>query len=214
VAFLTRFDSMEQSSLGTTQLTHLVVLIRAGDTTARDELLRRTLERLQRLAAAMLARRPQLRAQVEPDDVLQNAAVRLLRSLESVQPRSVREFYALAATHIRRELIDLGRYFSRQCRPPPVSAGLLAEDSSGAQGNWDPAADSTDTAELERWCHFHQAVEHLPAEEREAFGLSYYQGWTQAEISELLAISPRTVRRRIQSAMVALHSTLKEDEGP
>ena len=44
------------------------------------------------------------------DDVVQNAAIRLLRSLEAVTPNSVAGYFTLAAREIRRELIDLSRH--------------------------------------------------------------------------------------------------------
>jgi RNA polymerase sigma-70 factor (ECF subfamily) len=208
IGFQVLLAAMEHSSLGTTVIHEWVARIQAGDRAAQDELLRRTVSRLEHLCSLMLAREPRLRALVEPGDVLQNAALRLLKSLQSVKPGSVREFYGLAATHIRRELIDLTRYFDRQRRPPLVSVSPQGQDSTAAA--WDPAAESVDGNELDKWCRFHQAAEELPVEEREAFGLTYYHGWTQAEAAELFGVSERTVRRWLQSAMLKLHRALKE----
>ena len=47
----------------------------------------------------------------ETDDVLQNAMLRLHRSLAEIQPECPSQFYGLAATQIRRELIDLARHY-------------------------------------------------------------------------------------------------------
>jgi RNA polymerase sigma factor (sigma-70 family) len=201
---------MDHPSLGTTILHEWVSRIQAGDLSARDELLHRTVSRLEHLCTLMLAREPQLRALLEPGDVLQNSALRLLRSLEEVKPPSVRDFYSLASTHIRRELTDLARYFARQRRPPVVSAPGRGRDSS--IDAWDPAAESLDIGDLERWARFHEAVERLPVEEREAFGLTYYHGWTQAEAAELFGVTERTIRRWLQAAMLKLHRALKETD--
>lgn len=201
---------MDHPSLGTTILHDCVVRIQAGDPSARDELLRRTVGRLEHLCGLMLAREPQLRALVEPGDVLQNSALRLLRSLEEVKPPSVREFYALASTHIRRELTDLARYFARQRRPKIAAAPVQGDHSTF--NAFDPAAESLDVCDLERWARFHEAVEQLPGEEREAFGLTYYHGWTQAEAGELFGVTERTVRRWLQAAMLKLHHRLKDCE--
>ena len=57
----------------------------------------------------------------QTDDVLQNAVVRLLRALEEVRPPSVRAFFGLAATQMRRELLDLARRY--QGRGGPGTAG-------------------------------------------------------------------------------------------
>jgi DNA-directed RNA polymerase specialized sigma24 family protein len=52
-----------------------------------------------------------------------------------------------------------------------------------------------DAAELDRLAAFHEAVERLPAEQREAFGLIYYHGWPLADSADLLGVSVRTVQR-------------------
>jgi RNA polymerase sigma-70 factor (ECF subfamily) len=201
---------MDHASLATTVLRNWVDRIQAGDKSAREELLRRTLLRLEKLAASMLKSYPKVGARVEADDIVQNAALRLLRALETVQPGSVREFYGLAATQIRRELIDLARSFARQPIQPLPSRRSPPADSTVSA--WHPEADSTDQFELDKWSRFHQAVETLPDDEREAFSLNYYHGHTQLEIAELCGVTDRTVRRWLQSAMLKLHALLKEED--
>jgi RNA polymerase sigma factor (sigma-70 family) len=49
--------------------------------------------------------------------------------------------------------------------------------------------------ELDRWTALHEAVEQLPAELRQVFSCTFYHGWTQGQIAELLGISDRQVRR-------------------
>ena len=53
---------------------------------------------------------PHLRRWEQTDDVFQTAALKLHRSLAEVKPESVRQFFGLAATQIRRTLIDLARH--------------------------------------------------------------------------------------------------------
>ena len=65
---------------------------------------------LERLTRRMLKDYARLRRWEQTGDVLQNALLRLHRALASERPRSVRAFLALAATQIRRELIDLSRH--------------------------------------------------------------------------------------------------------
>jgi DNA-directed RNA polymerase specialized sigma24 family protein len=55
-----------------------------GDAAALEELIRRTSERLGRLARKMLRGFPAVRAREQTDGVLQNALVRLARSLREV----------------------------------------------------------------------------------------------------------------------------------
>ena len=78
----------------------------------------------------------------------------------------------------------------------------------------EPAAPADDHAALDRWSSLHAAVEKLPVEEREVFGLTFYHGWTQQQIAELFGIDVRTVRRRWQAACLALADTLRNDLPP
>src|SRR3954452_17725772 len=84
---------------------------RAGDPSARDVLIGLARGRFVALARALLRRHPHVRRWEETDDLLQAALVRLHRSLAVVRPEDVRHFDNLAATQIRRELIDLARSY-------------------------------------------------------------------------------------------------------
>ena len=84
---------------------------RAGDPSARDGLIRLAQSRFTTLARAMLRRYPHLRRWEQTDDLLNAALIRLHRSLAEVRPETVRHFDNLAATQIRRELIDLARSY-------------------------------------------------------------------------------------------------------
>ena len=59
------------------------------------------------LAGKMLRRYPKVHRWEETDDVFVEAAAMLRRAMETVQPESPRHFYNLAATQIRRVLINL-----------------------------------------------------------------------------------------------------------
>jgi RNA polymerase sigma-70 factor (ECF subfamily) len=186
--------------------------LRAGDHSAREEMLRSVCARLEQLAHKMLRRFGNVRRWVDTEDVLQSALLRLWRTLQQIDPESVRDFYNLAAVHLRRELLDLARYYARR-----EAAGLYPAHAQPARdadsGPWDPADAADDPAEVERWCAFHREVERLRVSERELVGLVFYHGWTQAEVAELFDISERTVRRRWESALEKLHHLL-EDHPP
>jgi RNA polymerase sigma-70 factor (ECF subfamily) len=185
--------------------------MRSGDLAARDELLRRVCRRVERLARKMLHGFPGVHRWADTDDVLQNSLLRLLRSLEQVRPASTRAFFGLAAEHIRRELLDLARhYYGPEGSGAHHTSHLLPGDGTASE----PVAPAVAPEDLERWCAFHQAVERLPAVERETVGLVYYHGWTQEQIAELFQVSVRTVRRRWEVALVRLHNALKEAEQP
>ena len=189
---------MSNSSLETVQMHAYVRRWQAGDASAANELFESIGQRLEHLARRMLRGYPNVRCWVDTADVFQGAVWRLLNTLQKLEPATTRDFFNLAAAHVRRELLDLARRHSGKNRPgsgPPVD-----EDSSLAPS----APDSLGVDELELWGRFHEAVEKLPAEEREVFSLAFYHGWTQPRIAELFQVNERTVRRRWQAACIQL----------
>jgi RNA polymerase sigma factor (sigma-70 family) len=200
------FANLLDHSTNTTQLQAWFARMRSGDPTAREELLRSTGERLERLARKMLKGYPAVKRWVQTDDVLQNAILRLLRALQEVQPGSVREFYGLAAEQMRRELLDLARHYYG---PQGLGANHASDPGGESAAPWNPPERTEGTADLERWSAFHQEVANLPAEEREVISLVFYHGWEQRQVAELMGIAVRTVQRRWQAAMIKLHSVLR-----
>ena len=105
-------ETLEGWDLGqTTEAGDLLERLRAGDVSARSSLIALAQGRFAALARAMLRRYPHVRRWEETDDLLQAALVRLHRSLAEVRPEDVPHFDNLAATQIRRELIDLARSY-------------------------------------------------------------------------------------------------------
>src|SRR5262249_2031728 len=98
-------------SFKTTELLELVNRLRAGDRSAWDDLSQHVGGQLERLARKMLRGFPKLRRWEQTQDVLQNATLRLLAALQTVEPGSVREFFGLASLQLRRELLDLHRHY-------------------------------------------------------------------------------------------------------
>lgn len=195
---------METPSLHTAQLQKWVQLIRAGDRSASDDLLRATGSRLEALARKMLRNFPKVRSHEDTLDVMQPAVMRLLRALREVEPTSVRDFFGLAAEQMRRELLDLARRYAG----PRGQEALMGDAEEGMAEM--PAND--DSADLERWALFHLGVAQLPSEEREVVGLIFYHGWEQAEVAELFGVHVRTIQRYWSTALIKLQQRLKDKE--
>jgi RNA polymerase sigma-70 factor (ECF subfamily) len=184
--------------------------MRAGDLSARDALIRGFQGRLELLARKMVGREPRVARWVGVEDVLQNALIRLLRALESVQPDSTRAFFGLATEQLRRELLDLARhYYGPEGEGANHESTPLLDD--GGRPGLEPSAPDPATSDLERWTRFHEEVTRLPDREREVVGLVFYHGWTQAQVAELFQVEVRTVRRWWESALVKLHRELRGD---
>ncbi len=184
------------------QLQALLDLAAKGDDGASRELLNRASRRLLTLTRRMLADYPHLKRWEQTDDVFQSAALRLYRSLADVRPENPRAFFGLAATQIRRTLVDLlRRHFG-----PEGSAGKhqtdakVSLDSSAGGIVANAQASQPEGLSLVRWAEFHEAVQALEDEKREVFDLIWYGGASRKEVAELLQVSERTVIRRLNNA--------------
>ncbi len=188
----------------------LVGQLTPADTAARERVISAALGRLERLTRKMLRRFPGVGRWEQTEDVLQNALLRLDRALRAVTPATSREFFALAAEMIRRELIDLARKHGG-------AHGVGANHDTGhfvgdpANAGLDPSTPTDEPDALEKWSAFHEAVEHLPAAEREVFMLAFYHKWKHSDIAELFQVDERTVRRRWAAAVDALADRLGGD---
>lgn len=194
---------MSDPELNTTVLQECLDRWQAGDRTAADELLRAVRVRLEKLAGKMIRAFPNVRGLADTDDVLQNSLLRLFRTLRSLRPATPRDFFNLAAVHIRRELLDLARR-ARGKETVPLILG--STDSPQSQDLVAPATTDTDP-----WVRFHEAVDQLPVEEREVVGLVFYHGWTQKQIAELFQVDERTIRRRWAAACEHLRQRVGGD---
>lgn len=177
---------------------------------ARSAVIEHACQRLESLTARMLRRYPRLRRWEQTADVLQNSLLRLHRSLATVQPATPREFYGLAATQIRRELIDLARHHfgphgdAARHHTDRVNRGGAAPAAALER----PSDPTGEPATLAEWTEFHELVERLPPAEREVFDLLWYEGLSQLEAAAILNVSDRTIKTRWRSAKLALRDLL------
>ena len=194
----------EQNKSITSQLLEKIA---SGDATARESLIEYSMERLRRLARAMLKERPAVRRWNDTDDVLQNALVRLNRALQVLKPETSRQFIGLAATQIRRELIDFYRHDFGPMghganhaseRISPNTSAKLSPIQSIPDREMDPALQAA----------IHEAIDLLPLELKEVFEMTYYFGMLQQEIADVLNVSVKTIKRRWRNARLALQQSL------
>lgn len=192
----------------TAELFNRLDRLRAGDPAAQAAVIDHACDRLRRLTRKMLRGYERLRRWEQTDDVLQDAMIRLHRSLADVKPASPRQFYGLAATQIRRTLIDLVRHHYGPEGPGANhhTDGTETRENGGRVGQQgDPLGEPESLLE---WADFHEATERLSDEEREVFNLLWYDGLTQVEAAEVLGVTERTVRRRWYDARLSLQEAL------
>jgi RNA polymerase sigma-70 factor (ECF subfamily) len=175
--------------------------LRAGDSKAREELIVFACERMRGIAHRMLRTFPIVRRWEETADVVQNAALRLDRALRETIPNEPRGLVGLAATQVRRELLDLAKKHrgpesygaNHETNYQRLDGELRAKVEDAAQA---PAA----PADLDRWTRLHTLAAELPQEERDVFQMAWYLGLKQDEIAQQLGCSVRTVKRRWEAA--------------
>jgi RNA polymerase sigma factor (sigma-70 family) len=175
----------------------------AGDAPSEPivrELLDRAVHRLERLCANMLHRSyPRLAApplNLETAEMLGGVVEGLLKAMRSVRPQTVRQFFALANQHMRWQLNDLARRLDER----PVALELREA--------FVPAPASSDSGLTPDGRRMLDAIDNLPEDEREAFGLVRLQGLTYTEAAEVLDVSAKTVQRRLNRASLLLAEEL------
>jgi RNA polymerase sigma factor (sigma-70 family) len=175
----------------------------AGDTPAEPvvrALLARSVDRLRMLCTNLLRRsyprlaRPPMN--LASDELLGAVVERLLKAMRTVRPQTVRQFFALANQHMRWELNDLARRLDEQPAAVELPDGLARASE---------VTDSGLTPALRRMLG---AIDELPDEEREVFGLVRIQGLTHAEAAEVVGVSTKTVQRRLNQGLLNLTDRL------
>jgi RNA polymerase sigma-70 factor (ECF subfamily) len=177
----------------------------AGDQPAEPivrALLDRSVRRLQHLCTSLLYRQYRRLTlppvNLQPEEMLDAVVERLLQAMRSVRPQTVRQFFALVNQHMRWELNDVARRLDE--RPTALE---LREDVVPAPAS----SGSVLTPEGRRMLG---AIDELPEDEREVFGLIHVQGLTQCEAAEVLGVSVRTVQRRLNRALLSLAEQLDD----
>jgi RNA polymerase sigma factor (sigma-70 family) len=175
----------------------------AGDAPAEPivrELLDRAVHRLERLCANLLHRSyPRLTrppSNLDTAEMLGGVVEGLLKAMRSIRPQTVRQFFALANQHMRWQLNDLARRLDEQPSAVELREGFV------------PAPASSDSGFTPEGRRMLEAIDNLPENEREVFGLVRLQGLTQTEAAEVLDVSAKTVQRRLNRASLLLSEEL------
>jgi RNA polymerase sigma-70 factor (ECF subfamily) len=177
----------------------------AGDQPAEPivrALLDRSVRRLQLLCTNLLYRKYRRLTlppvNLQPEEMLNAVVERLLRAMRSVRPQTVRQFFALVNQHMRWELNDVARRLDEQPTAVEVREDMVPAPASSG---------SVLTADGRRML---KAIDDLPEDEREVFGLLHVQGLTQGEAAEVLGVSVRTVQRRLNRSLLLLANQLDD----
>jgi RNA polymerase sigma factor (sigma-70 family) len=164
-------------------------------------LLGRSVTRLQMLCSVMLHRKygrlTQPPLNLEVDELLSSVVERLIRAMYRFRPETTRHFFALANQHIRWELNDLARRLDKQAPAIELHESRVAAHEKDNDSSFSPNI-----------VRMLDAVEGLPDDEREIFGLVQVQGLTHTEAAAVLGVSPKTVQRRLNRGLMLLTKAL------
>ncbi len=192
--------------------TEILERLRSGDESALAEFLQANEHAL----LAFLRKRigPQLARKVEPEDVLQEASMEAVRSLEKVDLSNWDPLNWMFQI-CERKIIDAHRkFFVSQKRDASREAAL--PDGSGAPGIADllvasmttpSAAFSRDQKQLRMLA----AIDTLPEEQREALRLRYLIGLSSKEIAAKLGKSDGAVRVMLSRSLAKLQNMLADE---
>lgn len=178
----------------------------AGDQQPAEPIIRalldRSVRRLHALCRNLLYRQyrrltlPPLN--LEPDELLSAVVERLLKAMRSQRPPTVRRFFGLVNQHMRWELNDLARRLDEYPAAQRIDEEAVRAPSLSSASSLTP-----------NHRRVLEAIDKLPDDEREVFGLVRVQGLTHAEASEAMGVSAKTVQRRLNRAMVLLWKELE-----
>ncbi|WP_420455302.1 RNA polymerase sigma-70 factor [Rubrivirga sp.] len=167
----------------------LAARVRSGDRAAFEALFRSAWGDLARYART-------LADPAEADDAVQDALLTLWRRRADLDPdRSVR---ALLYTAVRNRLLNRQRDHARR-------RDLL--DTMDAPAS-PPLPDATTEASL-LGALVRDRLATLPDRQREAFGLSRFDGLSHAEIADVMGCSAKTVENHVGRALAALRDHLR-----
>ena len=185
-----------------TDVTELLRAWSEGDRSAQEPLLRAVLGELRRQAARAMRRESPTHT-LQPTALVNEAYLRLIDQ-QRVQWRNRAHFFGVAASLMRRILVDHAR-----SRLAAKRGGDVQRVSIGDVEPPDRASESAQDVDV---LALHEALERLAAldpEQARLVELRYFSGLTIEETAEALGVSPATVKREWRFARAWLRRELE-----
>ncbi|MCD9185438.1 MAG: sigma-70 family RNA polymerase sigma factor [Pyrinomonadaceae bacterium] len=181
-------------------ITQLLQELRKGERQTLDEILPLVYDELRRLAKNYL-NRERSNHTLQPTALVHEAYLRLIGQKE-IEWQNRAHFFGVSARLMREILIEHARGRNRQKRGGEFKTQIaLDENISFAQQNQlDVVAVDDALSKLEK----------LDERQARIVEMKFFGGLTIEEISEVLSISPATVKREWSSAKLFLYKTLED----
>ncbi|MEM6456970.1 MAG: ECF-type sigma factor [Acidobacteriota bacterium] len=190
------------------EFTTLLIAWRAGDQDALERLTEIAYDELRRLAVARLRREGRGQVPLQPTELINEMFLRLLSADVSWQDRA--HFYTVAATTMRRVLVDQARARQRHKRGPDALK-ITLED-----WHQDGASSSTTDTTIDMLALHQalQALEGLDPQQAWIVELYFFAGLTYDEIARLTERSRSAVHRLVRSGQAWLFNQLHQQPEP
>ncbi|MEM6797111.1 MAG: ECF-type sigma factor [Acidobacteriota bacterium] len=186
--------------------TGLLVAWKSGDRAALERLTELAYAELHKLASARLRGERSRSAALQPTELVNEMYLRLLSSEISWVDRA--HFYRLAASTMRRVLVDQARSRGRQKRGEDALKITLQDWHQNAAES--PSTDAVDLLALDQAL---AALQRLDAEQAEILELYFFSGLTLDEISRVTGRPRTTLYRLVRSGQAWLHRRLRTGPG-
>jgi RNA polymerase sigma-70 factor, ECF subfamily len=179
---------------------HLIVLARAGDQQALEQLFQRHLKSLQRWASGRLPR--WARDLADTDDLVQDTLIQTFKRIETFEPRRVGALQAYLRQAVLNRIRDELRRKGRQ-------PGFTELDGLELDPAVSPLEHAIGQEAVER---YERALERLQPEDREAIIARVEMGYTYDELAEALGKpTADAARKAAQRALVRLAEEMKRE---
>jgi len=195
---------------------HLVTLAKSGDESALEQLCRVYGERVRRIIRFRMGK--ELRSNLESMDLVQDAFISALRSLESFTYTNEGDFLrwlSKIAENRLRDNFDKLHANKRDIRrevPLVSDRGDAQESFVRILGPVDSTTPSLIMSKREQLDKLEKAVDTLRPEYREVVVLAKIEGLSYKEVGDRLGKSPDAVRMLLSRAMAALSQSFEKTE--
>lgn len=187
------------------EIINLILRAREGDGQALGKLLDLHRDYLKGLAAQQL--NPKLQRRLDDSDVIQQTCLSVHKQIGGFQGNDPAEFVAWLRLIHERNIQNVARdQMQVQKRAASREESLEPADVAGPQ-----TTPSQIVMREEEATQLKQAMQSLPADERDVVELRYFKDWSVSQIAEHLALTPDAVAWRLKRGMKAMKSLLKDD---
>jgi RNA polymerase sigma-70 factor, ECF subfamily len=197
------------------QTQRLVTLAKDGDQAALDQLCKVYNERVLRIIRMRMG--PELRTKLESMDLVQDAFISALRSLENFTYKNEGDFLrwvSKIAENRLRDNLDKLHADKRDIRQeiPLNKRSATQETSAGISGPVDTATPSLIMSRREELNKLEKAMDKLKPEYREVITLTKIEGLSYKEAGQRLGKNADAVRMLLSRAMATLSQSFEEVE--